>query len=230
AQGYLLACSTQPSSSLVTKLKELAEQSENSLVTAVWDGVDLEKRLAEPRCFALGHLFFPKSLLETPWKLYNSAGPNKWTAHYRTYFLYLSSRISGRHPDLRECEFIVSLLEAVKPTGPHEAIRPRAIYFDDKHQNFVVFADYLVPDDQKPTLSPKDLDVVLNDGDGLHNENGWMSYITRWDIQVRRTKPYSDHFDLDHYDFYNRFRGNFEAGVLRGDYSVGELAEYGNRW
>lgn len=100
ASGYLLVCSTQPSSSLVTMLKEISEQPENNIVTSIWDGVDLEKSLSEPRCFSLGHLFFPKSFSVIPWKLFNTGSPNKWTANYKTYFLHLNSRISGKHPDL----------------------------------------------------------------------------------------------------------------------------------
>lgn len=230
AEGYLLACSTQPSSSLVTKLKELAEQPENRIVTAFWDGVELERRLAEPHCFSLGHLFFPKSFAATPWKLYNTGAPNHWTAHFKTYFVHLSSRISGRYPSLRECEHIISLLERIQAKGEHEAIRPRAIYFDDKHTEFTVFADYLVPLKQDPSLSPNDFNTVLNDGQGLHSNDGAMWHITYWDIQVQRISPYSDHFDLDHYDFYNPVRGNFEVGNCRGDCTIGELVEYGNHW
>lgn len=230
AEGYLLACSTQPSSALVTKLKEIADKPENHLITAIWDGVDVEKRLAEPYCFSLGHLFFPKSFAPTPWKLYNAGAPNKWTAHYKTYFLYLSSRIAGRHPNLHECEYIISLLEQIKPKAEHEAVRPRAIYFDDKHDQFMVFADYLVPHKQEPSLSPNDFEAVLHDGQGLHSDDDGMWYITYWDVQVQRIHPYSDHFNLDHYDFYNPVRGNFEAGIRRGDDTIGDLAEHANHW
>ena len=230
AEGYLLACSTQPSSSLVTKLAEIAEKPENRLVTTTWDGVDLEKRLTEPYCFSLGHLFFPRSFAATPWKLYNTGAPNKWTAHYKTYFLQLSSRISGRYPNLHECEYIIALLERIKPKGEHEAIRPRAIFFDDKHEQFMVFADYLVPHKQEPSLSPEDFNGILKDNEGLHSDGGSMWFITSWDVQVQRIHPYSDHFDLDHYDFYNPVRGNFEIGGRRGYYTIGELAKYGNSW
>lgn len=230
AEGYLLACSTQASAGLVTKLKEIAEKPENRLVTWIWDGVDLEKKLAEPKSFALGHLFFPKSFAGTPWKLYNTGAPNKWTAHYKTYFLTLSSRISGRYPDLSECEYIVSRLEEVHPTGEHEVVRPRAIHFDDKHGNFTVFADYLVPHGAPPSLSPKDFNVALKDREGLHSEGGSSWFHTTWDIALQEIHPYSDHFDVDHYDFYNPVRGTFEIGMLRGNYSVGELAELGNVW
>ncbi|WP_254513740.1 restriction endonuclease [Anatilimnocola floriformis] len=230
AEGFLLACSTQPSSALVIKLRELAEKPENRLVTAIWDGVDLEKRLAEPRCFSLGHLFFPRSFAATPWKLYNAGAPNKWTAHYKTYFLHLSSRIAGKYPNLSECEYIISRLESIKPKAEHEVIRPRAIYFDDKHDQFKVFADYLVPRDTMPSLLPDAFESALHDGYGLHSDGTGMWYITYWDIKLRRILPYSDHFDRDHYDYYNPVRGNFETGISRNSYTIGELAEYGNRW
>lgn len=230
AEGYLLACSTQPSASLVIKLKEISEKAENRLLTAIWDGVELEKRLAEPHCFSLGHLFFPKSFETTPWRLYNTGAPNKWTAHYKTYFVHMSSRISGSYPSLAESEFIISLLEQIKTKGESEAIRPRGIYFDDKLQTFTVFADYLVPHNQESSLSPKDFNAVLNDGQGLHSSGETMWYITYWDIQVKRIFPYSDHFDLDHYDFYNPVRGNFAIGSRRGDYTLEDMVRYGNRW
>ncbi|MDB6172080.1 MAG: hypothetical protein JWL59_1391 [Chthoniobacteraceae bacterium] len=95
ASGYLMVCSTQPSSGLVTKLEEIRNRPENGLTTKTWDAVDIEKRLQEPRCFSLGHLFFPQSFAATPWKIYNKGAPNKWTAHYKGYFLHLSSRIAG---------------------------------------------------------------------------------------------------------------------------------------
>lgn len=230
AQGYFLVCSTQPSAGLVTKLDEIRNRPENELVTKIWDGVDIEKRLQEPRCFSLGHLFFPTSFTNTPWKIYNKGAPNKWTAHYKTYFLHLSSRIAGRYPGLRECEYIIGLLETIHPTGESEAIRPRAIYFDDKHEQFTVFADYLVPHKQQPALRPSDFNAILNDGQGLHSDSGTMWYITYWDIALKRIFPSSDHFDLDHYDYYDPYGGTFEVGIPRDRDFVGEMAHYGDQW
>jgi hypothetical protein len=227
--GYLLVCSTQPSSSLVTKLGEIAANPTNGLVTQIWDGVDLEKRLSEPRSFSLGHLFFPASFAATPWKLYNRGAPNRWAAHYRTYFLHLNSRISGSYPDLGECEVIISRLESIKPTGEHEAIRPRAIYFDDKHGHFTVYLDYLVPHKADPSLTPADFNSVLHDGQGLHCDDDSMWYLTHWDVRLRRIFPFSAHFHLDHYTYYERDDGNFQVGGTRGD-TVEELASYSNRW
>lgn len=231
AQAYLLACSTQPSSSLITKLKEITARLENQLLTKFWDGVDIEKRMNEPRLFALGHIFFPKSFSSTPWRLYNRGAPNLWSAHYKDYFLHLNSRIAGSHPGLKDCECIIAILEKISPTGEDEVIRPRAIHFDDKHGNFTVFADYLVPHNQEPSLKPSDFNAILRDGIAVHNlygdSNGYpMIY---WDIQVQRISPNSDHFHKDHYDYYNYKDGNYRIGLHRGD-TLGDIVEYGNSW
>jgi hypothetical protein len=228
ANGYLLAVSTQPSSGLVTKLKELADQSQTPLRIKVWDSVDIEKLLAEPRLFSLGHLFFPQAFAETPWKLYNSGSPNHWTAHFKSYFLVLSNRISGSHPSLKVCEDIVARLESV-PIGSEEQVRPRAIFYDDKHDSFTVFADYLVPDRKEPSLKPSDFDDILHDGNGFYSEGNISWYPTQWDIRMRNVNPWSDHFDKDHYDYYDPSISNYRQGSERGP-SIGELARYFNQW
>ncbi|MDB6172079.1 MAG: hypothetical protein JWL59_1390 [Chthoniobacteraceae bacterium] len=110
-----------------------------------------------------------------------------------------------------------------------EAIRLRAINFDDKNENFSVFADYLVPHNAQPSLRPSDFDAILDDGQGLHSDGVASWYCTNWDIELKTIRPYSDHFDLDHYSFYNPHVGRFEAGIPRQD-TIGYLAERGDRW
>lgn len=231
AQAYLLVCSTQPSSSLVTKLKEITAEPKYQLLTKIWDSVDIEKSMNEPRLFALGHIFFPKSFSSTPWRLYNRGAPNLWTAHYKDYFLHLNSRISGSHPGLKQCERIIAILEKISPTGEYEFVRPRAIHFDDKHGNFTVFADYLVPHNQEPSLKPSDFNAILSDGIATHNLYGDSNGCSMifWDIQVRRITPYSDHFHKDHYVYYNPEDGNYRIGLYRG-HTIGEMEEYCNSW
>ncbi|HLP75720.1 MAG TPA: restriction endonuclease [Candidatus Paceibacterota bacterium] len=230
ATAYLLACSTQPSSGLVTKLKEIAERPENGLTTLIWDSVDIEKRLQEPRFFGLAQIFFPRSLAATPWKLYNRGAPNVWTAQYKGYFLHLTSRIAGAHPRLQDCERIIEKLESIHLKGEHEYIRPRAIYFDDKNENYSVFADYLVPHDQKPSFTPQEFNCVLEDGKGLYEDGGIMWYCTYWDIALKRILPFSDHFNKDHYDFYNPHDGTFRTGGPRGDWFLGDTYRHRNDW
>jgi hypothetical protein len=228
ADGYLLVVSTQPSSGLVTKLKELAEQSKTPLRIRIWDSIDIEKLLAEPRMFSLGHLFFPQSFASTPWKLYNSGSPNHWTAHFKGYFLVLSNRISGNHPSLKMCEDIIARLESL-PTGTSEQVRPRAIFYDDKHDSFTVFADYLVPRDKEPTEKPSDFEKILQDDQGFYTDGDMSSLPTHWDVRIRKVLLSSDHFDKDHYDYYDPYISNYRLGMDRGR-SIGELAHYFNQW
>jgi hypothetical protein len=223
ASGYLLVCSTQPSAPLVTKLREISNKPEAGLFTLIWDSVDLEKMLQAPRFFALGHLFFPKSFASTPWKLYNRGSPSQWSAHYKSYFMHLTSRIAGMHPNLAECEFFVGKLEEVAAKGADEHVRPRAIFFDDKNGHFIVYADYLVPHDRNPTLRPSDFNAVLQDGVALRN------FTANWDIQLKRIDPGSDHFHLDHDEYYNPTDGGSQSGITRGP-AIGQLSNEDNEW
>lgn len=64
----------------------------------------------------------------------------------------------------------------------------------------------------------------------MHNDGNGMWFTTCWDIKLQRIHPYSDHFDLDYYDYYNPYKGNYEIGSYRGRFTIGELAEYVNSW
>jgi len=221
ADGYLLACTTHPSSAVVKKLTEISGEPANRLVTAIWDGVDLEKRLSQPANFGLAQLFFPKSTSEVPWRIYNMGGPQRWAAHYRGYFFYLSSRIAVNFPSISEVEAIVDRLEALE-VGDAEDVRLRAVYFDEKHEQFTAFADYLVPEDATPRAQPEEFNAVLLDGLGLHNDEHAQWYITHWDVRLVRTLPWSERYQPDAASYYDPFVRNFETGSRRGN-TVGEL-------
>lgn len=93
ASGYLLACSTQPSASVVKRFEEL--EATRKIIIRYWDGVELEKRLYSPRTFPLISLFFPLSSRSMSWQIYNTYSPSFWAANYKDYFLYLSSRTTA---------------------------------------------------------------------------------------------------------------------------------------
>jgi hypothetical protein len=217
ATGYLLACSTQASSSLVTKLRELEENSDYKFVARIWDSVDIEKMLMEPRYFALGHLFFPRSLENTSWKIYNRGEPNKWAAHYKDYFIILTSRIAGDYPDLKDCETIIKRLESIE-LGAEEYLRPRAIYYDDKHDSYTVYADYLYPIKQKPKFRGEDFNRLLKNGRGLYADEQYEWKLTWWDIEFREVITVSDHFHIDHPEYYSTYMASYEAGMMRAPF------------
>jgi hypothetical protein len=210
AGGFLLACSTQPSSTVVRRFDEI------------------EKRLNAPRTFALNHLFFPESSKSNPWQIYATHSPSFWAANYKDYFLYLGSRIAHTFPTLTDVEEIVRRLECIKlPTGTEwdrHYLRPRAVYFDNKHEQFSVFADYLYPEKHEAeALSPAALNEILKDGQGLYSEGGAMWCLTHWDIRYVATMQISDHFHLDHKEYYQPFMDCYRVGLARDEFLSDKL-------
>lgn len=218
ACGFLLACSTQPSSTVVRRLEEI--EANRNIVTRYWDGIELEKRLDSPSTFPLISIFLPKSSATMPWKLYNTTRPSFWAANYKDYFLYLGSRTSNLFPKLRDVEGIVARLEMVQlPRGTNwneHYLRLRGVYYDDKHGHYSVFADYLYPrGKEKKTLPPQQIEAVLKNGQALYSDGERIGNLTFWDIRYVSTSQISDHFHLDHKEYYKPYMDNFRIGHSR---------------
>ena len=134
--------------------------------------------------------------------------------------MYLGSRTSNIFPKLRDVEAIVARLESIKlPKGENfsrHLLRPRGVHFDDKHETYSVFADYLYPRGKSDeVLSPQQIDQVLKDGQGLYSDKQSMWNITFWDIRYVSTNQVSDHFHLDHKEYYEPYMDNFRIGHAR---------------
>jgi|SRR5580704_4353124 hypothetical protein len=219
ANGFLLACSTQPTSSVVNRLEEL--QKTGNVLTRIWDGIEIEKRLRTPSTLPLVHIFLPRSSSKIGWTIYNAESPSFWTGNFKDYFIYLSSRTANQFPDLKEVEFILERLEQVKLPSDRAFdktyLRPRAVYFDNKHEQFYVFVDYLYErGDVDRILAPKQINRILRDGEGLHCDNGGEWYTTFWDLKYIETCQTSNHFHMDHKQYYEPYLENFRFGLRRG--------------
>src|SRR5262249_35303394 len=129
-------------------------------------------------------------------------------------------------PKLRDVEESVTRLESVqlfkdKDWNKHY-LRPRAVYFDDKHEQYKVFADYLYPHGKEnETLTPQQIAAVLRDGEGLSSDDRPMGKLTFWDIKYVSTNQNSDHFHLDHKEYYEAHMDNFRIGFSRGGSRLG---------
>lgn len=226
AQGFLLACSTQPSSAVVKRFEEINRNG--NIITKYWDSVEIEKRLNTPATFPLISLFFPESSKLFGWKIYNTYSPSFWAANYKDYFLYLSSRTANTFPALNDVEKIIGKLEAIKlPEGNYwwesHHMRPRAVYFDNKHSDFTVFADYLYPRDKKDSvIKPQKIDEVLQDGVELYSDGDAIWCAANWDIRYVPCRQGSDHFHSDHKDYYEPFMDQYKFGFAR-DKFISEL-------
>lgn len=86
-----------------------------------------------------------------------------------------------------------------------------------------MFVDYLYPRHSlEEVLTPKEINSYLNDGQGLYNDGELMWKITSWDIKYVECTQTSDHFHLDHKDYYTEFMHNYQYGLLRDDF-ISEL-------
>lgn len=93
----------------------------------------------------------------------------------------------------------------------------RAVYHDDKNGNITVFLDYLVPQDNKSSLTPKEFNKILKDGmprdfDDLSIGCGTPIY---WDIKLDYIDELDDDFSLNHQKYYAKHLRDFEYGIAR---------------
>ena len=220
ADGFLLVCSTQPSSSAVRRLEEIERRGK--LLARYWDGIEIEKRLNTPTTLSLIYLFFAKSARIIEWNIYNTNSPSFWAANFKDYFIYLSSRLTSAFPSLKDAEEIIKKIEKIPlPKGDDWArhyLRPRAIYYDNKNEQYYVFIDYLYPAGKlEDVLEPKVLNDFLKDGEGLYSDGVGMWKITFWDLEYIDCNQTSDSFELDHKKFYEPLINNFKIGLTRGN-------------
>lgn len=222
ASGFLLACSTQASSALLTRFREIEQSS--GITCRTWDGVEIEKRLMKPRTFSLIHIFFPKSSANIPWSVFNAGSPSFWCGSHGGHFFYMSSRVPAGVPSLPDMERIIQLLKKVPLAagdkfGQRERLRLRAVYFDNKNENYLVFADYLVPANGGGIVvqshDAKSILEQLNDGFGLYSDGEGSWYHTDWDVMRIKVFMLSDRFDEDDKSYYAPFMPNFESGSPR---------------
>lgn len=206
--GYLLACSTFPSSGVVQRLEAISANQEMRLNTSFWDAVQIERMLATPLMWRVAQRFFPRTA--TGFEIFATESPNHWVVNFKGYYFHLSNRI-GSHAQmhLESIEARVAEIQALPLPDKHE-IRIRAIYYDDKNGGYVWYLDYLRPSNDKTPVSVGRLKRALKDGWVLEDGQNYS-----FDIVLRSTSPWSDHYDPDHYDYYERDSQIFRWGRER---------------
>ena len=222
AEGYILVCSTQPTSSLVTRLEEI--EKNQGIITKFWDAIEIENRLSKPNTFKLIHTFFPQSAKNYQWKIYNAFSPAFWAANYKDYFLYLSCRHSNTYPYLESIETIVSIMERIQIFKDAEYgwdshyLRLRAVYYDDRHCTHIAYVDYIYPTgtDKSKLINPKELyDLFFK---SFTDEDHKVMNLPEWDVLFIEKNTGSDSFQLDHKNFYEPYLSEFEHGNARKEF------------
>jgi len=219
AEGFLLACSTTISSELSRKLEELSVHT--CIASEVWDAVTMEKLILTPHSYSIGQQFFPVSMGIPVWRMFYTECEERWMAHFKGFFLYVESRSGIEPPPLLDLEVIIHELERVG-LGEGESLRIRGIWHDTPHgPYYCVGADYLVPSERLPALSPSDMNAQLDES----CVNGGN---VAWNIKLQITIPQSDYYSPDDPGYYSSYR----QPLLHAFYGVGDLSSMveRNKW
>ena len=209
ARGYMLACTTQPSSALITKF-DLTEAN-GDISIAFWDGKKIEHELMKPQNWDIAEQYFPNSVRRSGWRI-SSLGPRFWHAMYQDNILYLSTRLSS-NPDILISEVERLLIRLKEIALPDDwLLRLRAVYFDDKNWNYYVYLDILVPE----KVGRVDTETFQHNIRNLESIDGTMY---QFDVLLYYYWNHSDHFDMDHHDYYDSYLKVFETGCSRKVFS-----------
>ena len=211
ADGYLLVCSTYPSSAVVDILDGISNNG--AVTTAFWDFKTLERQLLVPENWNIVNMFFPKSAKRLGWQI-SKIGSNFWHASYNGSVFYISLRIGsnceGFLPDISSK---VDELQNLQLPEKHY-IRLRAVHFDDKYTQYKLFVDYLRPECQNSNGNHFEFP-----SDVIRFCNSTMANGISYDIDIKlyTYSPFSDNFDLDHRSYYAYYISNYRLGMSRDD-------------
>lgn len=220
AEGFLLVCSTHLSAGAVERLDAIERNQASRIATHYWDGVTLERLLTTPAGWAIAQRFMPVSA--TGWRVWATDAPNRWIVAYMGHVVHLANRIASS-PDfpLTSLGARIDDIQEINDSLPtsHE-LALRAMYWDDKGGFVRTYIDYLCPTNGDPVLNAAALRALL--GDDAVLEDGQFHGL---DLRLVRTHPYSDHYDRNHYSYYEPFAQLWAWGDERSK-SLSDFAWY----
>lgn len=208
AQAYLLVCSTHPSSAVVERLEQVSKNT--GLLTDVWDSVQLERLVATPKLWNIAQRFMPISSNSKGWSVYATEKPNHWVANYDGFYFHLYNRIGSRHLSrFNSVEDVVYRMKSIKLDKNH-FLRLRSVYYDDKCGSYTYYIDYMYPSKSQLCISSSEIKHLL--GDETIFDDGQFYFF---DVYLIPYIEDSDHYDEDHYDYYERHIMSYASGGKR---------------
>lgn len=196
--GYLLVCSTYPSSAVVNRLEGISSSAHSATIATYWDSVKIERILSTPSNWTLAQRFFPLSAAKEGWQIYATEMPNQWVVAYQGYYFHLRNRVGSTCDyHLESVKARVRDIEGIALPEKH-SLRPRSVYYDDKNCNYEWYIDYMYPSSDRPIIGSAEIADALGDGYALEDGQGYT-----FDIKLHSYLECSDHHDLDHYSYYS---------------------------
>lgn len=215
ANGYLLVCSTQPSTPLITRLEAIEEKRD--IPTYVWDSVQLERMLTTANGWAIAQRFFPLSASASGWQVYATSSPNRYVVVTRGFHIHLENRHqSAPTYQLPSLDMRLDAIAAIQAQLPEEhELRLRAVFCDDKHGNFTWYVDYLwgasydtshgelKKIEVEPPVPMRTLAKALGN-ETVAYDDGQFDFF---ELTERKVNRFSDSYDRDHYSYYRQLGG-----------------------
>ncbi|MEU0278299.1 restriction endonuclease [Streptomyces sp. NPDC006195] len=201
ATGFLLVCTTQPSSALVTRLEAL--EKNQGIPTHVWDSVDLERMLATPRGWHIAQRFMPISTNKAGWRIFATDEPNRFVGITRGYYIQLANRHGSEESLLLEViGRVLDRMQGISLPSP-QMIRPRGVFHNDKVTVFTWYVDYLhnLPEEE----GEKQRGLVEATLNNLPDEGVFHHF----EVTHRRAHFGGDSFAADHYSYYKNLPSYF---------------------
>ena len=200
ASGFLLACSTIPSSPLKNRLRAINDNEKINIKTEVWDGIRIEQELLKPFNWNLAVAFFPQSMKKSGWQV-SPLDNDTWAINRKGYLFYIKTRIGQNYIDY--LDFFDKLLELIdnrnRELPANVFFRLRGIYVDDKNTNCRVYQDFLVPETISGEENQQLIDIISK-WDLLSGAINGLTFD--YDIAQIQYDRFSDRFDQDSHKYY----------------------------
>jgi hypothetical protein len=200
ATGFLVACSTQPSSGLVLRLNAI--ENTKGASTYYWDCETLLRWLNTPACWAIAQRYMPKSAIGP--RVYATDEPNKFIIISRGFFI----RYTNRHGSIADFQLpwieerIDAALAVSLPSGFE--VRLRGVFYDDKNGGLEWYFDCLYAESdydaiEEPTT---ELEIARRIESSFGGPNFTDHQFNHYEVEMRKVNRLSDSYDPDHYSFY----------------------------
>lgn len=200
ASGFLVACSTQPSTSLVERLASI--EAKNGIPTHYWDCETLRRWLNTPACWGVAQRYFPASAEEP--RVYATDAPNKFIVIFDGQFI----RYANRHGSYVgfQLDWIEKRLNAIGtmklPAGFE--LRIRGVFYNDKVGAVDWYLDCLYEkadfyEIDEPTTELEIAECIERE---FESQEFGDYQLNSYTVNMRAVNRVSDSYDPDHHSFY----------------------------
>jgi hypothetical protein len=203
ATGFVLACSTQPSSSVVERLTSI--ETRKGISTHYWDRATLQHWLNSPICWSIAQRYMPASAGES--RVYARETPNRFVVVCKSHFIRLGNRY-GSFVGF-QLTWVEEHIEAIDSCALPDGFRIwlRGVYVNDRDiQRLTWYMDCLYePADSAFALIDENLteediqESIVSYFENYANEQ-FMDCI--YQVNLRPVNRASDSYDPNHYSFY----------------------------